>query len=115
MTERIALFIDRSNFHQTVKGLDFDVDYRRLLTEFGKRGMVVRAYYYIHGVHDHRPVLLSRNVGRNADCVGPFAAQPFAAAAVRYSSNRSKSRQSRTSIKLNWWLAPNGDRHGQVR
>src|SRR5437870_13547740 len=33
----------------------------------------------IHGVHDHR-VLLSRNVGRNADCVGPFATQPFAAA-----------------------------------
>jgi uncharacterized LabA/DUF88 family protein len=46
MTERIALFIDGSNFHQTVKGLGFDVDYRRLLTEFGKRGMVVRAYYY---------------------------------------------------------------------
>jgi uncharacterized LabA/DUF88 family protein len=46
MTERIALFIDGSNFHRTVKGFGFDVDYRRLLTEFGKRGMVVRAYYY---------------------------------------------------------------------
>jgi uncharacterized LabA/DUF88 family protein len=46
MIERIALFIDGSNFHQTVKGLGFDVDYRRLLTEFGKRGIVVRAYCY---------------------------------------------------------------------
>jgi uncharacterized LabA/DUF88 family protein len=46
MTERIALFIERSNFHQTVKGLGFDVDYRRLLSVFGQRGMVVRAYYY---------------------------------------------------------------------
>jgi len=46
MTERIALFIDGSNFHQTVKGLGFDVDYKRLLATFGKRGMVVRAYYY---------------------------------------------------------------------
>ncbi len=46
MTERIALFIDGSNFHQTVKGLGFDIDYKRLLSEFGRRGRIVRAYYY---------------------------------------------------------------------
>jgi uncharacterized LabA/DUF88 family protein len=46
MTERIALFIDGSNFHQTAKGLGFDVDYKRLLLEFGRRGRIVRAYYY---------------------------------------------------------------------
>ena len=46
MAERIALFIDGSNFHQTVKGLGFEVDYKRLLVEFGKRGTVVRAYHY---------------------------------------------------------------------
>jgi uncharacterized LabA/DUF88 family protein len=43
MTERIALFIDGSNFHQTVKGLGFDIDYKRLLSEFGRRGRIVRA------------------------------------------------------------------------
>jgi uncharacterized LabA/DUF88 family protein len=47
MTERIALFIDGSNFHQTVKGLGFDIDYKRLLLEFGRRGRIVRAYYYM--------------------------------------------------------------------
>jgi len=46
MTERIALFIDGSNFSPDRQRPGFDVDYGRLLTEFGKRGMVVRAYYY---------------------------------------------------------------------
>jgi uncharacterized LabA/DUF88 family protein len=44
--ERIALFIDGSNLYAAARALGFDIDYRRLLTEFGKRGKLVRAFYY---------------------------------------------------------------------
>ncbi|MGQ4272550.1 LabA-like NYN domain-containing protein [Terrihabitans sp. B22-R8] len=43
---RIALFIDGANFYSTAKALGFDVDYRKLLKEFGTYGSMVRAYYY---------------------------------------------------------------------
>ncbi|WGS29779.1 NYN domain-containing protein [Bradyrhizobium sp. ISRA464] len=46
MTDRIALFIDGANLHNTVKSLGFEVDFRRLLSEFGKHGRLVRAYFY---------------------------------------------------------------------
>lgn len=46
MTDRIALFIDGANLHTTVKNLGFEVDFRRLLSEFGKHGQIVRAYFY---------------------------------------------------------------------
>jgi uncharacterized LabA/DUF88 family protein len=42
----IALFIDGANLYATAKALGFDIDYRRLLTEFQSRGMLVRASYY---------------------------------------------------------------------
>jgi uncharacterized LabA/DUF88 family protein len=44
--ERIALFIDGANFYAAAKTLGFDVDYRKLLEEFKKRGRLVRASYY---------------------------------------------------------------------
>ncbi len=44
--ERIALFIDGANFYSSAKALDFDIDYRKLLEEFRKRGRLVRALYY---------------------------------------------------------------------
>src|SRR5258705_8343527 len=43
---RLALFIDGANAHATAKALGFDIDYRRLLTEFQSRGTLVRAFYY---------------------------------------------------------------------
>jgi uncharacterized LabA/DUF88 family protein len=43
---RLALFIDGANVHATAKALGFDIDYRRLLTEFQSRGTLVRAFYY---------------------------------------------------------------------
>ena len=46
MTDRIALFIDGANLHTTVKSLGFEVDFRRLLVEFGRHGQIVRAYFY---------------------------------------------------------------------
>ena len=45
-TEKIALFIDGANLHAAARGLGFDIDYRRLLTEFAAKGVLVRAFYY---------------------------------------------------------------------
>ncbi len=45
-TDRLALFIDGSNLHGAAKALGFDIDFKRLLDEFRKRGLLVRAYYY---------------------------------------------------------------------
>jgi uncharacterized LabA/DUF88 family protein len=44
--ERIGLFIDGANLFSTSKALDFDIDYRKLLDEFRKRGRLTRANYY---------------------------------------------------------------------
>ncbi len=45
-TERVALFIDGANLYSATKSLDFDIDYKRLLEEFSKRGTLIRAFYY---------------------------------------------------------------------
>ena len=45
-TEKIALFIDGANLYATAKTLGFDIDYKKLLDEFRRRGVLVRAYYY---------------------------------------------------------------------
>lgn len=50
--ERVALFIDGANLYSAAKGLAFDIDYRKLLDEFRKRGRFVRAYYYTALVED---------------------------------------------------------------
>ncbi len=44
--ERFALFIDGSNFYAAAKGLDFDIDYKRLLEYFAAQGRLIRAFYY---------------------------------------------------------------------
>ncbi len=44
--ERIALFIDGSNLYAAAKGLDFDIDYKRLLNFFANQGRMIRAYYF---------------------------------------------------------------------
>lgn len=44
--ERIALFIDGANLYATSKSLGFDIDYKRLLEHFRKKGVLVRALYY---------------------------------------------------------------------
>ena len=45
-SERIALFIDGSNFHSTAKLLNLEVDYLKLLSLFKEKGQLIRAYYY---------------------------------------------------------------------
>ncbi|GAI48770.1 unnamed protein product, partial [marine sediment metagenome] len=44
--EKIVLFIDGANLYAASKVLGFDIDYRKLLTAFQKRGYLLRAYYY---------------------------------------------------------------------
>src|SRR5215813_4011389 len=45
-TEKMALFIDGANLFATAKSLGFDIDYKRLLSEFHSRGYLLRAFYY---------------------------------------------------------------------
>ena len=46
MTRRIALFIDGANLHHTAGSLGFEIDYKRLLSEFERFGSIVRPYFY---------------------------------------------------------------------
>jgi uncharacterized LabA/DUF88 family protein len=50
--KKLALFIDGANLHSTAKSLGFDIDYKRLLSEFQSRGSLVRAFYYTAIVDD---------------------------------------------------------------
>jgi uncharacterized LabA/DUF88 family protein len=57
-TDRIALFIDGANLYSAAKGLNFDIDYKKLLDEFRRRGILIRAYYYTALVEgdDYSPI-----------------------------------------------------------
>ena len=50
--EKIALFIDGANLYATSKALGFDIDYRKMLSSFQKKGYLLRAYYYTALVED---------------------------------------------------------------
>jgi len=51
-SERVALFIDGANLYSAAKGLNIDLDFKKLLDEFQKRGVLIRAYYYTAIVED---------------------------------------------------------------
>ena len=57
-TDKIALFIDGANLYSAAKALDFDIDYKKLLDEFRRRGVLIRAYYYTAIVEgdDYSPI-----------------------------------------------------------
>ncbi|NBB84196.1 MAG: NYN domain-containing protein [Alphaproteobacteria bacterium] len=44
--ERLALFIDGANLYSAARALGFDIDYKRLLELFAKKGRLIRAFYY---------------------------------------------------------------------
>lgn len=50
--EKIALFIDGANLYATSRSLGFDIDYRKLLTFFQKKGYLLRANYYTAIIED---------------------------------------------------------------
>ncbi|WP_424630574.1 NYN domain-containing protein [Bradyrhizobium sp. SYSU BS000235] len=43
---RVGLFIDGPNLHTTSKALGFDIDFKRLLSQFECLGSLWRAFYY---------------------------------------------------------------------
>ena len=51
-TDKIALFIDGANLNAAARVLGWDIDFRRLLTEFERRGRLMRALYYTAVVED---------------------------------------------------------------
>jgi uncharacterized LabA/DUF88 family protein len=50
--EKLALFIDGSNLYSSAKALDFDIDYRLLLSWAAAKGRLVRAFYYTALIDD---------------------------------------------------------------
>ena len=56
--ERLALFIDGSNLYATSKALNFDIDYKKLRSEFVRRGKLLRAIYYTAVIEndDYSPI-----------------------------------------------------------
>ena len=46
------MFIDGANLYATAKALGFDIDYRRLFSDFQSRGTLVRAFYYTAVIED---------------------------------------------------------------
>jgi uncharacterized LabA/DUF88 family protein len=50
--EKIALFIDGANLYAASRALGFDIDYRKLLAHFQKKGYLLRAYYYTALIED---------------------------------------------------------------
>ena len=57
-TERLALFIDGANLYSAAKALQADIDFKKLIDEFRKKGVLVRAYYYTAVVEgdDYSPI-----------------------------------------------------------
>lgn len=52
LTNKIAIFIDGPNLYATSKTLGFDMDFKRLLSEFGSRGKLLRSFYYTAVIED---------------------------------------------------------------
>ncbi len=50
--ERIGLFIDGSNLYAAARSLSFDIDYKRLLSLFSRKGRLIRAFYYTALIED---------------------------------------------------------------
>ncbi len=44
--EKLAVFIDGANLYAAAKSLEFDIDYKRLLTWISGQSRLVRAFYY---------------------------------------------------------------------
>src|SRR5689334_8398541 len=51
-SDKTALLIDGVNLHATCRTLGFDVDYKRLFTEFQRRGTLLRAFYFTTIIED---------------------------------------------------------------
>jgi len=52
LEERTALFIDGANLYAAARGLNINIDYKRMLDYFAKRGRLIRAFYYTALIED---------------------------------------------------------------
>lgn len=50
--EKLAIFIDGANLYASVRSLEFDIDYRLLMSWAASKGRFVRAFYYTALVED---------------------------------------------------------------
>ncbi|MBU6476104.1 MAG: NYN domain-containing protein [Alphaproteobacteria bacterium] len=50
--EKLAVFIDGANLYAAAKNLDFDIDYKRLLSWISAQSRLVRAFYYTALIED---------------------------------------------------------------
>ncbi len=50
--ERLCIIIDGANLYSTIKTLDFELDYTKILTLFRGKGRLQRAYYYTAIIED---------------------------------------------------------------
>jgi uncharacterized LabA/DUF88 family protein len=70
-SEKFALFIDGENLHHTAKALGFNIDFKRLLTEFSTRGslLVLAPFRGCSGEAQPPPTeaasFIARSPGRN--------------------------------------------------
>ncbi|MEP4377509.1 MAG: NYN domain-containing protein [Alphaproteobacteria bacterium] len=51
-SEKTVVFIDGANLYATARGLDFDIDYKKLLALFQDNSNLMRAYYYTVLIED---------------------------------------------------------------
>ena len=56
--EKLALFVDGANLYAAARGLNLEIDFRKLIQEFRKRGRLLRANYYttIVETDEHNPI-----------------------------------------------------------
>jgi len=56
--EKLALMVDGANLYSAARALSLEIDFRKLLDEFRKRGRLLRAKYYttILETDDHNPI-----------------------------------------------------------
>ncbi len=52
MEERTALFIDGANLYAAARSLNINIDYKRMLDHFSRRGRLIRAFYYTALIED---------------------------------------------------------------
>ena len=50
--EKTVVFIDGANLYATARGLEFDIDYKKLLALFRDQSNLIRAYYYTVLIED---------------------------------------------------------------
>ncbi|MBS28417.1 MAG: NYN domain-containing protein [Alphaproteobacteria bacterium] len=51
-SEKTVVFIDGANLYATARGMDFDIDYKKLLALFREKTNLLRAYYYTVLIED---------------------------------------------------------------